>query len=1072
MASSESSHQVVTIFLVANIHCPTCVTSIKDAVGELDDVRHVWPNIITSCVTVEHSPDLPIEQIISKLDTVGFEVSGVFSGTTFDSNDLPHDNLPSFNSLKSPGNCHCEQCRVASIDGTSTTGKETLDASHTNSAPSDTIAPTYLSFISNNDADAPKSWTASLVISGMTCAACSNTITSELEKKAWIVKATVNLVSNTAVVEYLGEKEDISRVIESIDDLGYGAQLDQVNATNRAKGSENISQRTVQIHIDGFHCSNCGDRAVSGLACFQRDLRIDKHPTLKTPILEVTYVPEAPIFTIRHILTAIDSSDPAFTASIHHPPTLEERAKKIQAQHQKQIFLRVLLVIILAIPTFIIGIVYMSLLPRQNPGAQYLMRPWVSGINRAQIILFILATPVYLCAADVFHRRTIKEIWHLWRPGSQTSISRRLYRFGSMDMLITLGTTIAYISSIAQMIAAAARNVHMINDGSFYFDSVVFLTLFLLIGRFLEAYSKSKTGNVVEALGKLRPMTAILAGKTSNHVIASDLLEFGDIVRVPYGASPPCDGDVIQGSTVFSEASLTGESRHVKKNVRDKVYSGTINQGSSILVRVTGISGRSMLDQIVKVAREGQTKRAPSEKIADTIVAYFVPVVTLLAITTWVVWLIIGLTDHQLAIKEPVSFSLQFAIAVFVVACPCGLALAAPTAIFVGGGLAATHGILVKGGGEAFEMARSIDCIVFDKTGTLTVGDEPSVTDYERYPEEEKGEHHDRVLAAIQAVEENSSHPIAKAVVNYCKTKTSVATTVSNVEEIPGKGVKASCDGESFDILVGNEALMKDHSVDIPPTVAESLGTWKTQAKSVALIAVKPNSMADAEAKYTLSSALSISDPIRPESIPLVKSLRARGYDIWMLSGDNDVTAKAVALQVGIPGDNVIAELLPAQKSDKIKYLQSILKARHGDKHEDVSRRAVVAMVGDGVNDAPALSAADVGIAIGSGSDVAVSSADFVLLSSNLASVNMLLEISRAVFRRIQFNFAWALVYNVIAVPLAAGCLYAIKVHGSHVTLNPVWASLAMALSSLSVVMSSLALRTWIPWIGFRPRHG
>ncbi|KAJ2985329.1 hypothetical protein NUW58_g5593 [Xylaria curta] len=588
----------------------------------------------------------------------------------------------------------------------------------------------------------------------------------------------------------------------------------------------------------------------------------------------------------------------------------------------------------------------MSLVPDSNSGKEYLMMPWVSGINRAQIALFILATPVYFCAADVFHRRTVKEIWTLWRPGSQTPILRRFYRFGSMNMLISLGTTIAYVSSVAQMISAAAKNLHMIDDKDFYFDSVVFLTLFLLVGRFLEAYSKAKTGSAVEALGKLRPTTAILveeteSQRTTDRVVGTDMLEYGDTVRVPHGASPPCDGEILQGSTIFDEASLTGESRPIKKVVGDQVFSGTVNQGAPILLRITGTAGQSMLDKIVKVVREGQTKRAPMEKVADTLVAYFVPVITLIAVITWIVWLAIGLTNRQLDIEDPVPFSLQFAIAVFVVACPCGLALAAPTAIFVGGGLAAKYGILVKGGGEAFETASRIDCVVFDKTGTLTVGGEPSVTDSETYLDKDIGEkERARLFGALQAVEENSSHPIAKAIVAYCKSMSSESVIISDIEEIPGKGLQAFCSGdtqdESFHILVGNEALMRDFSVVIAPAAATSLQTWKTEAKSVALIATKSSSPSDTETKYLLSAALSISDPIRPETPTVISTLRSSGCDVWMLSGDNAITARAVALRVGIPEDNVIAEVLPAQKFEKIKYLQSTLKARRG-RHEDVS---------------------------------------------------------------------------------------------------------------------------------------
>ncbi|GAW14236.1 hypothetical protein ANO14919_036350 [Xylariales sp. No.14919] len=1113
MAPSMPSHPFVTTFLVANIHCPTCVSSIKDALQGLNGVRWVSPNIITSCVSVDHNPAIPIMNIVTKLEAAGFEVSSLSSGNGVAYPDnTPHGDAQSFGNLGAVEDClsrfrrlthprgamddeerakahlnNCEQCRAETANGNAAIPGTTLDTGYKQPSPvtskrgsaRNVTTPAHSSSALDDGVVATTSWKASLAISGMTCAACANAITTELDKKDWVTKATINLVSNSAVVEYIGDKEDVSQVIESIEDLGYDAHLDQITAVSDEREKEILHQRAIQIRIDGFYCPHCGDHVASSVASFQQYIRIDSRPTTQRPVLEITYVPQAPAFTIRHILAAIEASDPAFKASIYHPPTLEERAKKIQAQHQKQIFLRALLTLIIAIPTFAIGIVYMSLLPESNPGKKYLMKPWVSGINRAQIALFILATPVYFGAADVFHRRTIREIWSLWRPGSQAPIFRRLYRFGSMNMLISLGTTIAYVSSIAQMIAAGAKNLHMIDDKDFYFDSVVFLTLFLLVGRFLEAYSKSKTGNAVEALGKLRPTTAILVEETksqstSDKVVGTDMLEFGDTVRVPHGASPPCDGEVLQGNTIFDEASLTGESRPIKKHVGDEVFSGTVNQGTPILIRITGTAGQSMLDKIVKVVREGQTKRAPMEKVADALVAYFVPVITSIAVITWIVWLIIGFTNDDLRVKDPVPFSLQFAIAVFVVACPCGLALAAPTAIFVGGGLAAKYGILVKGGGEAFETASRIDCVVFDKTGTLTEGGEPSVTDSETYLDGSDGDKVSaRLVAALRAVEENSSHPIAKAIVAYCKTKTSDTVAVGDVEEIPGKGLKAFCSGdkqdEGFDILVGNEALLRDFSVGIPSAAATALETWKTEAKSVALVATKSSGP---ETKYVLSAALSISDPIRPETPAVISSLRNNGCDVWMLSGDNAVTARAVALRVGIPEDNVIAEVLPAQKFEKIKYLQSVLKARRGrgNAEEDVSRRATVAMVGDGINDAPALSMADVGIAIGSGSDVAISSADFVLVNSSLVSVTTLLDLSRTVFRRIKFNFAWALVYNLVAIPIAAGCLYAVTVGGKHVTLDPVWASLAMALSSFSVVMSSLALKTRVPGIGFRAR--
>ncbi|KAH9987274.1 heavy metal translocatin [Xylariaceae sp. FL0662B] len=1134
MAPSDST--LTTSFLLANLHCPTCVSAIKDVLQELPGIRWVSPNVVTSWVTVEHDSAVSISQMASRLESAGFEVSSIASNDSDegqasslrrDTATSPGETQSSPNSedmgeLESALHCiskisgklthaqaaaakaekekthlnNCEQCRVKGPRPAGLCSGSTLDRSNdiTNDKLGDEktgrgLVLSTKSLVAQDDKPvAAKPWRASFALEGLTCASCVNSTLERLDREPWITKATVNLASLSAVVEYIGAEDDVDRIIDAIDSIGFGAHLDEVVSIEDEKQTP-AQERTVEIRIDGFYCQHCADRATNSLAGFRRDVSVVSRPTMSWPVLKITYIPEVPNFTIRRILAAIEASDPAFKASIHHPLSLEERTKRVHASHQRQLLIRAIFTFIVAIPTFIIGIVYMSLVDAHDNTRMFLMEPWSSGISRAQIALCIMATPVYFLAADIFHRRAVKEIKSLWRRSSLTPILQRFYRFGSMNMLISLGTTIAYVSSISQMLVAAADRPAHVKDTNFYFDSVVFLTLFLLVGRLIEAYSKSKTGDAVEALGKLRPTTAILVEndggeKQTDSVVATDLLEFGDTVRIPHGASPPCDGKVVQGETQFDESSLTGESRLIRKSTGDDVFAGTVNKDAPILIRITGVAGKSILDQIVSIVREGQTKRAPMEKVADLLTAYFVPVVTLVAVLTWLIWLSLGvsgaLPEHFLDVSSGgwVAFSLQFAIAVFVVACPCGLALAAPTAIFVGGGLAAKHGILVKGGGEAFEKASRVDCVVFDKTGTLTEGGEPSITNASLFPEQDVSEEQrSSFLAALQAVEENSSHPIAKAIVSFCKSNAAQgAATVSDVEELPGKGLRATCTSrspeQSFDLIIGNEALMHDFSVSISSTVATDLQTWKTEAKSVALAAIKPTpSSADAPRSYTLAAALAISDPVRPETAAVIQALRARGTDVWMLSGDNATTARAVALRVGIAEGNVIAEVLPAEKHDRIKYLQSTLKARVGRNQESTTRRATVAMVGDGINDAPALSAADVGVAVGSGSDVAIASADFVLVGGcSLAGIVALLDLSAAVFARIKLNFAWALVYNVLAVPVAAGCLYALEVHGQHVRLDPVWASLAMALSSISVVLSSLALRCRVPGIGFRIR--
>lgn len=422
------------------------------------------------------------------------------------------------------------------------------------------------------------------------------------------------------------------------------------------------------------------------------------------------------------------------------------------------------------------------------------------------------------------------------------------------------------------------------------------------------------------------------------------------------------------------------------------------------------------------------------------------------------------------------------------IACPCGIGLAAPTALFVGGGLAAKYGILARGGGEAFQEASSLDCIVFDKTGTLTMGGDSTVTCHKFV----NGHDHTLILEIVKTLEDNSSHPIAKALVEFCSRSQEAlqARTIISVEEVPGKGLKATLDvnGHAITAIIGNEAHLVDHNIPIPPHLVAMLGSWKARGDSVALVALLSSSTQNA---WQLAGMFSIADPLRPEATSVIQALKRRGIDVWMLSGDNLITANAVGARVGIPSTNIIAGVLPDEKAQKIEQLQQTLRNSqrsrlsrlpaflHRSSH---TRRAAIAMVGDGINDAPALSTADVSIAIGSGSDIALSSSSFILINSQLTTILTLLDLSRVVIRRVYFNFGWATVYNLVAMPIAAGVLYPITIGGQvdghgvhsgekHIKLDPVWGSLAMALSSLSVICSSLALRSRIPWFGFQARH-
>lgn len=502
-----------------------------------------------------------------------------------------------------------------------------------------------------------------------------------------------------------------------------------------------------------------------------------------------------------------------------------------------------------------------------------------------------------------------------------------------------------------------------------------------MIGRFLEAYSKGRTADAITALGKLRPTSALLVvpatesitdsseGSLSNSAsqdedlekgkperegsdlatkqemtvqrVDAELLEVGDIVRVQNGSTPPADGTIVAGNDgAFDESSLTGESRLVKKNVGDKIFLGTINKAGVVDVRVDAIGGETMLDHVVKVVREGQTRRAPIERVADLLTGYFVPVVTLLAVVTWVIWLGLGLggvlpesyldidvggwgaSSHTSLFWVHTNFghvsvvwSLEFAIAVFVVACPCGIGLAAPTALLVGSGLAAKYGILARGGGEAFQEAAQLDIIVFDKTGTLTQGGEPRVTDIEVVSSEADSRRTREVVLGIAAeIESASSHPLATAIRQYCAENSAAAQIGSEFSETPGRGLSAQFDSLHCSAIIGNEAWMAANDCQVDGQLANKLDAWKTEGKSVIILAIRDESAAGSAPSFTVAAMFAVADPLRPEAQDVIAQLHGQGIGTWMISGDNVITAKAVARTVGIPETNVIAGVLPHEK--------------------------------------------------------------------------------------------------------------------------------------------------------------
>lgn len=1024
---SGSSDEFIARISIGGMTCASCVNSVTAAIEELEFVKEVTVNLLINSATVVFiGPREKVTNITEQIEDIGFEAF-----------------LDEVNALSIP------------------------------SSPK----PTTTGFVTE------------IAITGMTCGSCVGSVTRGLEELSFVKNVSVNLLSHSGRVEFEG-RENLDNIVEKIEDLGYDAAVNSVQSLENEKAT--IQARTISIQIDGMFCHHCPEKILASLESLV-NVTVEEVPSEKNPILRVTYTPEPPALTIRTILTTINEAHSAFNASIYHPPSIEERSRAMQLHERSKLLFRLLFVFAVAIPTFFVGIVFMSLVSSHNPTRQYLeQKIWSGSVTRTEWALFIMATPVMVYGTDVFHVRAMKEIHALWRPGSRVPILRRFYRFGSMNLLISAGTAVAYFSSLAVLIVDAVVGTKASAASSTYFDSVVFLTLFILAGRFLEAYSKAKTGDAVSSLGNLRPSEALLVQNTVDSEpdsdrmtrIAVDLLEVGDFVRIPHGASPPADGMVVgEGAFQFDESSLTGESRPVKKAAGDQVYTGSVNVGQPVQIEVTELGGSSMLDQIIAVVREGQSKRAPLERVADLITSHFVPAITLIAISTFIIWLALGhsgaLPGDYLDVAQGgwTFWSLEFAIAVFVVACPCGLALAAPTALFVGGGLAAKHGILVKGGGEAFQEASRLNAIIFDKTGTLTEGGSLKVSDHEVLISDEDLQKVAWALA--RKMEESSNHPIAQAISVFCESKPCVNVLTSDIHEISGQGMKGTFTisvnqaEQKYEAAIGNERLLNSILPDGSDSyfVSNLLSRFQTVGKSTAILSLRAVNPQSPQSPFIPAVVFATSDTIRPEAIGVISELQRRHVEVFMCTGDNQTTAHAVADMLGISRSNVMANVLPAEKATFVSRVQDG-SAKGPHEQSTTTARPIVAFVGDGVNDSPALAAADVSIAMASGSDVAINSASFILLNSDLSTILQLVLLSRRVFMRVRLNFCWALVYNVCLIPVAAGVFYPI-VSGHHqksfggemVTVNdhwrlsPVWAALAMALSSISVVSSSLALR-------------
>ena len=644
---------------------------------------------------------------------------------------------------------------------------------------------------------------------------------------------------------------------------------------------------------------------------------------------------------------------------------------------------------IFAIPVFIISMGDMAGMPLPNFMASS------TGAVGFVIIQFILTTIVFFFGRSFF----------------KVGMKSLFAGVPNMDSLISIGAGAAYLFSIYAMIKIFMGNVHFAHQ--LYFESAAVIIAFVSLGKFLESVAKGKTSEAIKKLMGLAPKNATIIINGKEEVISVDDVNVGDLIVVKPGEKLPVDGEIVEGKTSIEESMLTGESIPVEKTIGASVFGASINKNGRIIYKVTKVGKDTVIAQIVKIVKDAQGSKAPIAQTADVIAGFFVPVVIVLAILSTIFWHFEG---------QNFEFIVTIFIAVLVIACPCALGLATPTAIMVGTGKGAEYGVLIKGG-EPLEVTGKIETIVFDKTGTLTEG-KPVVTDIitNSYSKDE-------ILSIAGAAEKGSEHPLGEAIVNFAIEKGLELKKIDKFNSIAGKGIEVTID--SKEMFIGNSKLVDDQSISIVGEFERESDRLATEGKTPMYMIIDGK----------LEAIIAVADTVKPSSKKAVEILIRMGIEVVMLTGDNKKTAKAIAKELGI--SRVVSEVLPHQKAEKVKEIQA-----EGKK---------VAMVGDGINDAPALAIADIGMAIGSGTDIAMESADIVLMRSDIMDVITAIQLSKKTMINVRENLFWGLIFNIIGIPVAMGVLH---LFGGPL-LNPMIAAIAMSFSSVTVLLNALRLKNF-----------
>ena len=644
---------------------------------------------------------------------------------------------------------------------------------------------------------------------------------------------------------------------------------------------------------------------------------------------------------------------------------------------------------------FAVPLLYISMGHMMGAPLPSIIDPMKNAMNFA-LIQLILVIPVMIVGRKFFIGG-FKNIVHL-SP--------------NMDSLIAIGTSAAFLYGIYAIVKIAGGDTHFSMD--LYFESGATILTLITLGKYLEAKTKGKTSEAIKKLMGLAPKKATIIVDGVEKVISIDEVKVGDVILVKPGEKLPVDGEIVEGTTTIDESMLTGESIPIDKNIGDKVFGASINKFGMFKYKATKVGKDTALAQIIKLVEQAQGSKAPIAKMADIISGYFVPTVITLAVISSIVWAISG---------KGLEFSLTIFIAVLVIACPCALGLATPTAIMVGTGKGAENGILIKSG-VALEGAHKINTVVFDKTGTITEG-KPKVTDIIT-----KGLSEDELLRYASSAEKGSEHPLGEAIVVAGVERGVELFEIESFKSVPGEGIVTLINDKN--ILIGNNKLMKNNNIDIN-SVENDVKLLASQGKTPMYMVIDG----------TLAGVIAVADTLKANSKKAVEALHKLGIEVVMLTGDNEKTAQAIAKEVGI--DKVVSDVLPGDKANEVKRLQDEGKN--------------VAMVGDGINDAPALAMANIGIAIGSGTDVAIESADIVLMRSDILDVVGAIQLSKATIKNIKENLGWAFGYNTLGIPVAMGILYAF----GGPLLNPMIAAFAMSFSSVSVLLNALRLKRFKP---------